>query len=217
MISGNPLLFQTVSCRTGSAAKPLTAARVLLVWTLFAVGCGAVLRVFYPPAAAPLLMQGLQLTDAPRTLWDVCRNVLCPQMLLLAGILLSSTCAVGQPFALLCLAVRGCGIGLAGTDALLRLGTGTGLAAAGTLILPFGYCSALILVRAAEAAVPLSSALTRTLFLGQAAAETGIRRTALLRIVPALLLLSLTACGLHTVLVWLFHDRLTGGILPSVI
>ena len=213
----NPLLFHTVSCRTGSLPGTLTAGRLLLLLSLSGVAAGAVLRTLCPllPGLS-LLMQGLQLTDAPRTLWDACRNALCPLLILLCALILSSSSAVGQPLAVLVLFLRGTGIGLAAADALLRLGTGAGLTAAGTLILPFGYCSVLILVRGAEASIPLSSALTRCLFLGQAAGEVAVRRTALLKRIPALLLLSLTACGLHTVLIWLFHDRLVCGILPPV-
>ena len=218
MKTDHPMLYRTVSCRTGFAAGQVTAGRLLLCWMLLSVGLGAVLRTVCPAMPArTLLMQGLQLSDEARTLWDVCRNALCPMLILLSLLILSSASAIGQPFSLLILFLRGFGIGLAAADALLRLGTGTGLSAAGVLILPFGYCSVLIFVRGAEAAIPLSSALTRCLFLGQAGEEIALRRGVLLRMIPVLLLLSVTACGLHTVLVWLFSDRLLCGILPPEI
>lgn len=202
-----PPRFVTVSCRTGIAAAYMTANRLLLLWVLLSALLGAVLRTACPALPAPaLLMQGLRITDAPCTLWDICRNALFPQILLLCMLLLSGVSAIGQPFALLALLLRGGGIGAAAADSLLRFGMRAGLSAAAVLVLPFGYCSALILVRGAETALRLSSALTRYFCSGQADGEFAAKRSALLRQFPMLTLCSLTACGLHTVLVWLFHD-----------
>lgn len=216
MKSLNGLLYQTFSWRTGRLKKrtePVDPQQALLCWTLLGVMIGAVGCRFLPELADNrLLTQGLAVSGELRTLWDVCRAVLLPLLAMLTAILLCSTSAVGQPFAMLVLLMRGIGAGAAAEDCFARFSLRDALTAVSVLILPCAFLSVLILIYTLRRSLAVSNGLLRYLHSGEQAAEIRPACAALCKSFLIALLLTLLCCGLHTLLIWLMNDRLLGGV-----
>ena len=207
------LLYRTVSCRTSRFAASASPQRLLMSVLLAGVAAGAVLCAEIPAALRPLMMQGMAVSDGLRTLWDVCRDAVCPVLVMLWLMLLSGTSALGHPVPLMLLLLRGFGLGLAAAECFLTLPLQTAFCACAGMILPFGFLSALILTRGAAAALSLSQCTARYLLRGKPDPEIAAKLLRVLKILLILLPLTLLAGMLHTALVWLLNDRL---LLASV-
>ena len=204
------LLYKTVSARTGrlAAVKP-DPVRLLLWLGLGGAVLGVLLYDTVPKLRSlPFLMQGMAVSDAPRTLWDVFLTALLPLLLLTGCILICGLSACGQPMLLALLLLRGFAAGLAAADCMAQYPFRQGLYASAVLILPFAYLSLLLTVFAVRDALSLSGMMTCCLLRGHADGEPGeIRRKALLGILRVFLL-SVPVCGLQTLLLWRLNDTL---------
>ena len=205
------LLYQTMSARTSRLRevcfrKP-DPIRLLTFWSLLGVGLGTMLTTAYPSCTEHFwLTQGLLLSDASRSLSDVLRTALCPLLILLTSIWLSGFSAFGQPAALFLLLLRGAAFGISAGACFSAYPLPNAICICMVLILPYSFCSIVLLSYAARDAMRLSCRMTGCLLHGQAAAEenAGDRLSTML----ACLLLALLAGGMHTCLLWLFNDML---------
>lgn len=205
------LLYYTVSARTGRLAAGLRPdpIRLLLCWAMLGIGAGTLLYSAKPDFSGEfLLTQGLAVSAAARSLWTVLRDALCPLLLLLTGIWLSGCAAFGQPAALLLLFSRGLAFGLAAADCCANYPLRNGIVIAAALILPYGFCSILLLCYAVRDTLTLSNRMTRYLLYGTADPECCSQCHDRLTNLLGILLLSLLAAGMHTLLLWLLNDRL---------
>lgn len=204
------MLYHTMSARTSrlnTALRPPDAIRLLLCWAICGVAAGAALYHALPALAEnPLLRQGLTVTAEPRTLWEACTAALCPHLIQLAAIWLCGGAAFGQIPALLLLFSRGLAFGLAAADCMNGLPLREGLSIAAVLLLPFGFCSILLLCHAVKDALRQAGRMTRFLLKGENPPKEA-HADPLLQML-CLLLVSLIAAGLHTVLLWQLSDRL---------
>lgn len=208
----NPMLFRTLSCRTSRLSAPVDPQKALMALALLGTVLGTLLRTWLSAddgLPVRLLSQGLQITSALRTLWDVYRCAALPMLVLLCVLLLSASSACGQPLALLVLLLRGIGAGTALADCFLRYPQRDALVLAAALILPYSFFTVLILIRAMLHCMRLSLDLTRCLFRGQPDADITEHRQAMCSGLLKAALLTLLTCGLHTAAVWLLNDRLT--------
>lgn len=207
------LLYQTVrTSRLTDAVKPPDPVRLLLCWALLGVGAGAVLCRMHPTLCGNLwLTQGLAVSDAARTLWDVCKTALLPVLALLCGILLSGFCAFGQPAALLLLFLRGTAFGLAAGACFSAYPMRDAIVTAGVLILPYAFGSMLLLAYAARDAMRMSGMLTGYLMHGTAEAGLNEKQRQIITGMQVRLLLVLLAAAGQTVLLWLLNDSLLQG------
>ena len=205
------LLYHTVSARTSrfaAAAKP-DPIRLLLCWAVLGIGAGTLLYGAAPAFSARLLLtQGLAVSDEARSLWEVCRTALCPLLILLGGIWLSGCAAFGQPAALLLLFSRGTAFGLAAAECCANYPLRDGIVITAALILPFGFCSILLLCYAVRDALSLSNRMTKFLLYGTAEPECCTQGHDRLTDLLGILLLAIVAAGLHTLLLYLLNDRL---------
>lgn len=206
------LLYHTMSARTSricAAVKPPDPIKLLLGWALLGIGAGTLLFSRIPEGTAQtLLMQGLAVSGAARSLWDVCRTALCPMLLLLTGIWLSGCAAFGQGIAMLLLFLRGIAFGCAAAACCAEYPLRDGIVIAAVLILPYGFCSILLLCFAVRDSLRRSNRMTKFLLHGTADAETCAAGHDRLTNMLCCLLLTLLAAGLHTLLLWLVNDRL---------
>lgn len=205
-ISG--ILYQTMSARTSRIErKPPDVIRMLLCWAVLGVGAGAVLYGKVPSLADSLILtQGLAVSAELRTLWEVCRTALCPMLLLLCGVWMSGCAAFGQVPAMALLFMRGLAFGLSAAACMAEVPLRDGLCIAAVLILPYGFCSILLLCHAVREALRRANRMTKFLLHGTAepvsCAADPIVQTLWI------LLLTLLAAGLHTALLWQVSDRL---------
>ncbi|GEM_PF-2933691 len=206
MITGNQILYRTLSCRTGRltlAAKPADPVRVLMLILLAGTGLGTLLCCKFPDAAQlPLLTQGLAVQGDLRTLWDVFCTAALPLLLLLGGVMLCGGWSYGQPFLLLLLLLRGSAIGLAAADCFRTYGLRQGLLNVSTIILPFAFVSALLLIFPVRDALSLACRITAYLIKGNADPEIRAGQHKLLSSVLRAMLLTIPAAGLHTLLIF---------------
>ncbi len=204
----NQLLFRTLSARTCRLRRedrnPPDPVKLLLLLSIAGVLAGVLLYArLHRLADMPLMMQGLRVTAAERTLWDVLTGALVPVVLMLGGVLLSGSAAFGQPVMLALLFWRGIAAGLAMAECFAQKPFRQAMFAAGITVLPYAYVSLLILIDAVRAAFPVSCAAARYLYCGQVKEETAGKQQALLFRILFLFLLAVSAAALHTVLLYL--------------
>ncbi len=158
MKSVSQLFYRTFSCRrgTGIAAEYFSPGRLLMLVLLSGIAAGTALSVHLPETLRPIAEQGMAVSDSLRTLWDVCRDAVCPVLAMLWLMLLSGTSALGQPVTLLLLFLRGIGLGTAAAECFLSYPLQTAFCACAGMVLPFGFLSALILTQGAQASLRLS-------------------------------------------------------------
>lgn len=205
------LLRHTMSARTSQLKEAFCRQpdpiRLLTCWAMLGIALGTMLRNAVPACADHfLLTQGLMLSDAERSLGDVLRTALCPLLILLTGIWLSGFSAFGQIPALLILLSRGIAFGIAAGTCFLQYPLRDAVCIGAVLLLPYGFCSILLLCYAAKDALQLANRMTGCLLHGAAPAE--IDPPDRLSTMLACLLLALLAGGMHTLLLWLLNDRL---------
>lgn len=202
------MLYQTMSARTSrTALKAPDAIRLLLCWAVLGVGAGAMLYSAAPSLAENILFtQGLAVSAAQRTLWEVCRTALCPMLLLLCGVWMSGCAAFGQVPAMLLLFLRGTAFGLSAAACMANIPLRDGLCIAAVLILPYGFCSILLLCHAVREALRQANRVTK--FLLHGTAEPVSCAADPIAQMLWILLLTLLAAGLHTALLWQVSDRL---------
>lgn len=207
------LLYQTISARTSCLKEAFCRKpdpiRLLIFWAMLGIGLGTMLFGKYPDCKdCFLLTQGLLLTDTARTLSDVLRTALCPLLILLTGIWLSGLSAFGQPAALLLLLSRGAAFGIAAGACFSSYSLCDAICICTVLLLPFSFCSILLLCYAARDAIVLSNRMTVCLLRGYREPAATDKPRDRLSAMLACLLLALLAGGLHTCLLWLFNDLL---------
>jgi len=207
------LLYHTVSARTSLLREAFfrrpDPIRLLLDWSMLGIGLGTLLYGAKPDSAGQfLLTQGLLLSDAARSLGDVLRTALCPLLILLSGIWLSGLSAFGQPLAMLLLLSRGVAFGIAAGACFTQYPLRDALCISAVLLLPYGFCSLLLLCYAVRDSIRLSNRMTRYLLRGQPAAESAQNPDDRLSAMLACLLLALLSAGMHTLLLWLLNDKL---------
>ena len=143
------ILYHTLSARTSrltAELRPPDPVRLLLCWAILGVGTGALLSHLAPALAeSACFRQGLAVSSEPRSLWQVCCGALCPMLLLLTGIWMSGCAAFGQIPALLLLFSRGMAFGAASAACMENRTLRDGLCITAVLILPYGFCSILLL------------------------------------------------------------------------
>ena len=206
----NGLLYHTLSARTSrlcTAFRQPDPIRLLTYWALLGTALGTILYSAVPTCSEHfLLTQGLLITDAARSLGDVMRTALCPLLILLTCIWLSSFSAFGQPAAMLLLLSRGAAFGIAAGECFGRYPIRQAVCICAVLLLPYGFFSIVILCSAVRDALRLSNRMTRFLFQPAAehCADSGDRLSAML----SLLLLAILSAGMHTLLLWLFNHML---------
>lgn len=205
------LLYHTMSARTSLLKEAFfrkpDPIRLLTFWALLGVGLGTMLSSAVPACTEHfILTQGLLLSDAARSLGDVLRTALCPLLILLTGVWLSGFSAFGQPVAMLLLLSRGAAFGITAGACLSEYPLRDAICICMVLLLPYSFCSILLLCYATRDAIRLSNRMTGYLLRGHTAAEenTDDRLSSML----ACLLLALLAGGMHTLLLWLFNDML---------
>lgn len=203
------LLYHTMSARTSrltEAVRPPDPVKLLMCWGLLGVGIGALLRTNTAYAFDSVLFtQGLAVSDSLRTLRDVFLSALLPVLVLLAAMLFSGAAACGQPCILVLLLSRGIAFGLAAAEVFAAYPVRDGVVIAGILILPFGFCSMLLLCHAAVQCLRRSNRMTAFL-LHRDTEPVPKQETA--SGIPAWLLLTVLAAALHTLLLWQLNDRL---------
>ncbi|MBR4199925.1 MAG: hypothetical protein IKQ91_01445 [Oscillospiraceae bacterium] len=204
------ILYHTMSARTSRLAaeiRPPDAVRLLLCWAILGVGTGALLYSADPALAdSPFFSQGLAVSTEVRSLWQVCRTALCPMLLLLAGVMVSGCAAFGQIPALLLLFSRGVAFGLSSAACMENRSLRDALCITAVLILPYGFCSILLLCCAVRDALRRAGRMTKFLLHGTAEAESA--ENDVLSAMLGQLLLTLLAAGMHTLLIWQLNDRL---------
>ena len=204
------ILYHTMSARTSRLAaelRPPDMNRLLLCWAILGVGAGALLYGIAPALADSLFFtQGLAVSAEPRTLWEVCCTALCPMLLLLAGIWISGCAAFGQLPAMVLLFSRGMAFGLSAAACMENLPLRDGLCITAVLILPYGFCTILLLCRMVRDTLRRAGRMTKFLLHGSAEAESCKEDT--LSAMLTCLLLTMLAAGLHTLLLWQVNDKL---------
>ena len=204
------LLYRTMSARTSrlkEAFRHPDPIQLLTGWAMLGIALGTMLRNAFPACAdAFLLTQGLLLSDAARSLGDVLRTALCPLLVLLTGVWLSGFSAFGQLPALLILLSRGIAFGISAGECFAAYPLRDALCICSVLLLPYGFCSILLLCYAVRDAIVLANRMTGCLLHGHAAAE--LNPPDRLSNMLGLLLLALLTGGIHTLLLWLLNDRL---------
>lgn len=210
MKSVSQLFYRTFSCRsgTGIAAEYFSPQRLLMLVLLAGVALGAALPVHLPETLRTVLGQGMAVSDSLRTLWDVCRDAVCPVLVMLWLMLLCGTSALGQPLTLLLLLLRGMGLGTAAAECFLSYPLQTAFCACAGMVLPFGFLSALILTQGAMASLRLSHSTAGYLLRAKPDPAVADVLRGVLRRMLLLLPLTIAAGALHTWLVWLLSDRL---------
>lgn len=206
------LLYQTLRPgRLTDAIRPPDPVRLLFCWAMVGAAAGTVLFRTRPElASAAWLMQGMAVSDAARSLWDVCRSALIPMVLVFAGILLGGLSAAGQPLILLLLFSRGTAFGLAAGACFAAYPVRDAVVIAGALILPIGFVSTVLFAYAARSALQLSGLLTGFLLHRTLPEQMNEKLRGIIINMQICLLLLLTAAGLHTALLWLLNDSLLG-------
>ena len=205
------LLYQPMSARTSLLREAFfrqpDPVQLLIWWAMLGIALGTLLSCKLPESTCNfLLTQGLLITDVPRTLGDVLRSVLCPLVILLSGIWLSGFSAFGQPAALLLLLSRGTAFGIAAGACFTKYPLRDAVCICAVLLLPFGFCSIVLLCYAVRDALRLSCRMTRCLL--QPAAVPLHDDTDRLSAMLSHLLLALLTAGMHTLLLWLFSRML---------
>ena len=204
------ILYHTMSARTSRLAaelRPPDPVRLLLCWAILGVGAGALLSHLAPALAeSACFRQGLAVSSEPRSLWQVCCGALCPMLLLLTGIWMSGCAAFGQIPALLLLFSRGMAFGAASAACMENRTLRDGLCITAVLILPYGFCSILLLCGAVRDAMRRARRMTQFLLHGKADAVPASEDA--LAAVLMQMLLTLLAAGIHTLLLWQLNDRL---------
>lgn len=206
------IMTDLMTARTGRLAGSLRMPDPVKLLFGFAV-TGAVTGILLcrtRPALCGIcwLTQGLAVSEAERTLWDVCKTALLPLLGLYCGILMSGFSACGQPCTLLLLFSRGTAFGLAAGACFAAYPVRDALAVTGCLILPFACVSILLLCYAARDALRLSRMLTGYLLHGTAEADVLEKQRKIITGMQILLLLILLAAAMQTVLIWRLHDCL---------
>lgn len=213
MTQMNQLLYRTLSCRTTPETAQRRANRLLMLPVLIGAGLGTLLRTAHPALfAGAWLTQGLMLSAAHRTLWDVFCAALIPPALMLLMLLLCGMSAFGQIPAGAVLLLRGAAIGNALAGCTEQLSVHDSFLAAAVLVLPFGFLSALMLVSAARDVLPFSAAAARYLLRGIEDPAITQKRQHLLQKLLCLLMLSMLLAGLQTVLTWAMNNWLIAAI-----
>lgn len=200
----------TTAIRTSAERKSITM-QWLLTALLFGMLIGTRGQARLPQAVLPLLERyfgGLALSSDVRTLWDVFLAALLPMLLMLGGLLLCGLCAVGQPFAVCLLLLRGMALGIAGAGCFSADGIRKGLLRCAVLYLPTAFCSAMLLAAAARDALTLSAGLQDCLLHENACGELPTVRKKLHRNWLVLTGLALAASLLHTALLWLLNSKI---------
>jgi len=205
----NRLLFRTLSCRTCRPRNPLTP----LQWMMLPAVGGAVLGIFLHSrfsafAVSPLFTQGLSVSAAQRTLWDVFLTAGLPPLIMLILMPLCGTSAFGQAAALMLLMLRGLALGNTLADCFMQYSAGNGFFAASVLVLPFGFASVLILANAALEAVRNANSTARYLFRGISDPDITAKQSHLYIKLLTLTLFALIAAGVHTLLCWAMNTWL---------
>lgn len=202
------MLYHTMSARTSRLEiKPPDAIRLLMCWAVLGVGTGAMLYRAAPSLAGSLIFtQGLAVSAELRTLWEVCRTALCPMLIVLGGIWLSGCAAFGQILAMALLLSRGMAFGLSAAACMADVPLRDGLCITAVLILPYGFCSILLLCHAVREALLHANRMTK--FLLHGVAEPTVCTTDPLVQMLWALLLTLLAAGMHTMLLWKLSDSL---------
>ncbi len=198
--------------RTGRLTAKLHTpdpVRLLFCFALTGAGAAVLLCRTRPALCAVLwLTQGLAVSEAERTLWDVCRAALLPLLALYGGILLSSFSACGQPFALLLLFSRGAALGFAAGACFSAYPVRDACVIAGCLILPFAIVSMLLLCCASRDALRMSRMLTGYLLHGTAETDVLDKQRKIITGMQLILLLILLAAAMQTALIWQLQDNL---------
>ena len=207
------LLYHTVSARTSLLREAFfrqpDPIRLLLDWAMLGIGLGTLLYSTNPDSAGEfLLTQGLLLSDTERSLGEVLRTALCPLLVLLSGIWLCGFSAFGQPLAMLLLLSRGLAFGISAGACFTQYPLRDALCISAVLLLPYGFCSMLLLCYAVRDSMRLSNRMTRYLLHSQPAAESVQVPYDRLSAMLACLLLALLSAGMHTLLLWLLNDKL---------
>ena len=203
--------------QTADAQISETPRDMTLQWLLTALLGGMLLGVrgtsYVPQAVLPLIERffcGLSADFEPCTLWDVFLCSELPMMLLLLGMLLCGLCAVGQPFAVTLLIIRGFAVGILCANTLRTCGIRDGLMR-NILLLPTAFLSAVLLGYAAKDALALSTRVMQCLRTDAAPDDLPSVRKKIHRNWLILIGLSLAISMLHTALLWLLH----AGILKT--
>lgn len=205
------LLYHTMSARTSrltEAVRPPDPVKLLMCWGLLGVAAGTLLRTnAVLTQHSILLTQGFAVSDSLRTLRDVFLSALLPMLVLLAGMLFCGCSACGQPGILALIFSRGIAFGIAAADVFTEHPVRDGIVIAGVLILPYGFCSMLLLCCAAKHLLRHSVRMTAFLLHRETEPAPDAKQT-LCAGLPAWLLLTVLTAGLHTLLIWQFNDRL---------
>lgn len=204
------IITERIPLRTGRLSIPMPdPVKLLFCFALTGTVTG-VLLCRTRPALSEIcwLTQGLAVTEAERTLWDVCKTALLPLLGLYCGILLSGFSACGQPFSLMLLFSRGTAFGLAAGACFAAYPMRDALAVTGCLILPFALVSLLLLCYAARDALRLSRMLTGYLMHGTAEADVLEKQRKIITGMQVLLLLILLAVAMQTAVIRQLQDSL---------
>ena len=204
------IITERIPLRTGRLSIPMPdPVKLLFCFALTGTVTG-VLLCRTRPALSEIcwLTQGLAVTEAERTLWDVCKTALLPLLGLYCGILLSGFSACGQPCALVLLFSRGTAFGLAAGACFAAYPVRDALAVTGCLILPFAFVSVLLLCYAARDALRLSRMLTGYLMHGTAEADVLEKQRKIITGMQVLLLLILLAAVMQTAVIRQLQDSL---------
>ncbi len=205
------LLYRTVSGHAlqDVLRQPPDPIRLLLCFAACGTAAGALLCRTDPQTAASLLLsQGMALSDELRSLRDVLITALCPVLILLTGIWLSGCAAFGQPAVLLLLFSRGTAFGIAVSACFSAYPVRDAFCIAAILILPYGFCSILLLAYAARDALLLSNRMTHYLLTGCGEPQTVTEGHDRLTNMLGCLLLTLVTAAIHTLLLWQLNDCL---------
>ena len=195
--------------RLTAALRPPDPVRLLFCFAAAGTVTGVLLcRYGSVLCGQSWLMQGLAVSEAERTLWDVCKTALIPLLILFGGMLLSSFSACGQPCTLALLFSRGAAAGLAAGACFSAYPLRDALVISGCLILPFAVVSTLLLCYTARDALRLSRMLTGYLLHGTAETDVLEKQRMIITGMQLRLLLILLAAAMQTALTWLLYDRL---------
>ena len=195
--------------RLTAALRPPDPVRLLFCFAAAGTVTGVLLcRYGSVLCGQSWLMQGLAVSEAERTLWDVCKTALIPLLILFGGMLLSSFSACGQPCTLALLFSRGAAAGLAAGACFSAYPLRDALVISGCLILPFAVVSILLLCYAARDALRMSRMLTGYLLHGTAETDVSEKQRKIITGMQVILLLILLAAAMQTVLIWQLQDRL---------
>ena len=211
------LLYQTVSARTSRLLPEPVAEQIrhlripdpvrLMTLALAAgVAAGTLLSV-YVPEQMPALMQGLAVTDEPRTLWDAYSGAVLPVLAMIGALILAGESAHGRAAALLILLLRGIGIGAAGAACMRGYALDDALLLTAALILPYALVTVALLIWLGKEAGALSGRLRTYLHGGDPEPEIAAQRRDLLLHAGICLLVTLLAAGAHGLLLTLLNAR----------